>query len=115
MSDKIFCDGLFAKKREGSPVYVLSSISIKVPEFIPFLEKHRNNAGYVNIDLMLSQKGSQYCTLNTFQPTRDNAKVVEDNQSQLNNFDKEENIEIMPVVNGVDYPTEEIDINSIPF
>jgi hypothetical protein len=87
MADKIFVDGLFAKKREGSPLYVLSSISIKVPEFIPFLEKHRNNAGYVNIDLMLSQKGSQYCTLNTFQPTKDNAKVEEDNQAKLNAID----------------------------
>lgn len=112
MSDKIFAEGLFAKKREGSPAFVLSSISIKVPEFILFLEKHRNNAGYVNIDLMLSQKGSQYCTLNTFQPTKDNAKVEEDNQAKLNAMDTSgepcidpiTGLDCNPVTNGSDIP-----------
>lgn len=112
MNDKIFVDGLFAKKREGSPAYVLSSISIKVPELILFLEKHVNNAGYVNIDLLLSQKGTQYCTLNTFQPTKDNAKVVEDNQTRLNAIDTsnqpcidpETGLDLNPVTNGEEPP-----------
>lgn len=83
--EKIFVDGAFAQKRENSPAFVVSSVSIKVPDFISFLEKHQNNAGYVNFDILLSQKGTQYCQLNTFKPSKDNAKVEQDNQYKLNN------------------------------
>ena len=88
MSDKIFVDGLFAQKRQNSPAFVISSLSVKVPELIPFLEKYRNNAGYVNIDILLSQKGTQYCQLNDFKPTEkpkvEDTTAIDENGRDLN-------------------------------
>lgn len=96
MPEKIFVDGLFAKKRQGAPEFVVSSISVKVPEFINFLNKHQNNAGYVNIDMLLSQNGTQYCVLNTWKPNDDKVKQEENNQSKLNNFTKDDTVPVEP-------------------
>lgn len=103
MADKIFVDGVFAKKKEKSPAFIITSISVKVADFIPFLEKHRNNAGYVNFDVLLSQKGTQYCQLDTWQPTKDKASEEVKNQSKLNEIDI------------IDYPEEKINADDIPF
>lgn len=72
--EKIFADGFrFEKPKEGSPDFVKGKISVKVPEAIVFLEKHQSNAGWVNLDLKKSAKGTLYLELNTWQP-----KKVED-------------------------------------
>ncbi len=65
--EKIFVDGLiFKKPREGAPDFVKGSISIKVDELVAFLGKHQKN-GWVNADLKMSQKGSLYFELNTWE------------------------------------------------
>jgi len=47
----IFADGFYLQKpRAGVPDFVKGSLSIKVSQAIPFLEKHKNDKGYVNID-----------------------------------------------------------------
>ncbi len=69
--EKVFADGFrFEKPREGSPEFVKGRISVKVPEAIIFLEKHQNNAGWVNLDLKKSAKGTLYLELNTWQPPK---------------------------------------------
>lgn len=65
----IFADGIrFAKPREGAPEFIKGNISIKADDFITFLQTHKNEKGWVNIDLKKSKGGNLYLELNTFQP-----------------------------------------------
>jgi hypothetical protein len=84
MSEKIFTNGLWFNKKEKAPSYVIGSLSIKVPDFIPFIEQNQNNSGYINIDIKQSQKGAYYCELNTWKPTQDKAQEELENQEELN-------------------------------
>lgn len=53
MADKILATGFFGKApRAGSPVFVKGGVSVKVEEAIKFLNEHKNDAGYVNIDFL---------------------------------------------------------------
>lgn len=74
MNDKtetVFADGFFFDRpREGAPDFVKGRMSIKVEEAIPFLQKNVGEKGYVNLDLLLSKKGSLYLKLNTFTPKK---------------------------------------------
>lgn len=80
MPEKIFADGFrFEKPREGSPEFVKGRLSIKVPEAIQFLEKHQSNAGWVNIDLKKSAKGTLYLELNTWQPKKQTDDIDPEN------------------------------------
>lgn len=68
--EKIFAKGIyFDRPREGSPEFVKGRINIKVPDLIPFINAHQNNAGYVNLDLKKSKEGKLYLELNTWKPT----------------------------------------------
>lgn len=68
---KIFVDGLIfklpdEKTKEKAP-WIKGKISVKVPEFINFLNKHNTNGVWVNIDLKKSkEKGTLYLELNTY-------------------------------------------------
>jgi hypothetical protein len=69
--EKIFAEGIrFERPGKGVPAWIKGKISIKVADFISFLEKHQSNAGWVNIDLKQSQKGTLYLELNTYKPTQ---------------------------------------------
>lgn len=71
MADKTFADGmLFKLPRDGAPDFVKGSVSIKVVEFVAFLQKHEKNSGWVNIDLKVSQGGKSYAELNTYEPEK---------------------------------------------
>jgi hypothetical protein len=71
MADKIFADGFrFERPREGAPEFVKGKLSIKVPEAVAFLQLHQTNAGWVNLDLKKSKKGTLYLELNTFSPKK---------------------------------------------
>lgn len=73
MSDeKIFADGLIVKRNEKAPDFVLCSLSVKVDEFVQFLNTHSSN-GWVNIDCKVSRGGKFYADLNTFKPTQGDA------------------------------------------
>ena len=81
---KVYVEGMFANKRDGSPEFVVSKLSIKVAQFIIWLKQHENNAGYVNIDLLTSSKtdsqNNQYGVLNEYskpEPTEEVAQVEE--------------------------------------
>lgn len=65
MAEKIFPQGIFYNKpREGAPEFVRGSLSFKVDEAIEFLKKHKSEAGYVNLDMLLSKEKSIYLALN---------------------------------------------------
>jgi hypothetical protein len=95
--DKIFANGLiFKAPRENAPDFVKGSISVKVDEFVAFLQANNTNSGWVNIDIKESKGGKIYCELNTYKPERPNIEPKED-------------------VPTVEYPEDDIDPASIPF
>jgi len=72
--DKIFCDGLIYKApRDTAPDFVKGSLSIKVEEFVAFLQKYVKPDGWVNIDIKESKGGRLYTELSRF--VRDEAKA----------------------------------------
>ena len=67
----IFADGVFFNRpHENAPDFVKGSVSFKVEEVIPFLQKYKKEDGYVNIDLLKSKEGKLYFKLNTFVPKK---------------------------------------------
>jgi len=72
MADMIFADGLIVKKRDGAPDFVVCNLSIKVDEFIPWLDEHRSN-GWVNLDVKISKNGKMYASKDTWEPTQGDA------------------------------------------
>lgn len=66
-SEKIYVDGLFVEQKETS-FGKIDKLSVQADKFIAFINQHKNEKGYVNIDLLESRKGGKYAVLNTFQP-----------------------------------------------
>jgi hypothetical protein len=83
MSEKketIFADGfIFKKPHEKAPDFVKGEISIKVDEFISFLQKN-NNKGWVNLNLKKSKGGKLYVDLNNWTPEKkeDGPEITEE-------------------------------------
>lgn len=60
---------IFKKPRENAPEFVKGNISIKVDEFVKFLQENVKEDGWINIDLLKSKdKGTLYTTLNDWKP-----------------------------------------------
>lgn len=72
--EKIFAEGLRYEIPEKAPEWIKGKLSIKVPDFIKFLEQNQSNAGWVNIDLKVSKGGKAYAELNTWKPTTKSAQ-----------------------------------------
>jgi hypothetical protein len=73
----VFATGLYFKNKEVKG-YNLISLSVKVDDFITFLNTHRNEAGYVNIDMWPSKEGSKHshnAQLNDWKPDSEKAKT----------------------------------------
>ena len=71
MSEKVFAKGLYAKaKNEKAPAFVKGSLSIKVEDFITFLNQHKNDSGYVNLDLLENKTDPSKwnATINDYKP-----------------------------------------------
>lgn len=67
MDDDLLVDGMFVKApREGSPDFVKGSISVQVDKAVEYLQKHRKEDGYVNMDILLSRKNTLYLKRNTY-------------------------------------------------
>jgi len=72
-SEPVFADGIFFDKpREGAPEFVKGRASFKVDEAVAFLQKHKNEKGYVNLDLLKSKEGGKlYFKLNDWKPEQE--------------------------------------------
>ena len=70
MTETVFADGFFFEKpKEGAPEYVKGRVSINVEKAIAFINANKNDAGYVNLDLLKSKEGGKlYFKLNTWKP-----------------------------------------------
>ena len=73
MSDANFPNGLIVKKaHQNAPAFIKCTLSFKVDEFIQCLQQN-NNAGWVNMDVKLSQKGTLYAEIDNWQPNQQQA------------------------------------------
>lgn len=78
MPDKIFADGLiFKEPKDNAPDFVKGSLSIRVDEFTAFLEKHKSQYGWVNIDLKIGKSGNAYAELNTWKPGKKEEPTID--------------------------------------
>lgn len=90
-----FVKGLYVKRHQNAPSFVICNLGFKVEEFIVWL-RTKQGGEYLNVDIKLSKAGDKYyAELNTYNPADKHSPNhdVEENQSQLNNWDKEEVIE----------------------
>lgn len=61
---------IFKRPRENAPAFVKGHVSIKVDEFIPWLETHKKADFWVNLDLLISKEGKPYFKLDTWEPEK---------------------------------------------
>ena len=67
--ETVFPKGVFVEyPNEKAPDFVKARVSVKCDEFVIFMREHQNKAGYINLDLLKSKKGTLYFTLNQFEP-----------------------------------------------
>ena len=67
--EKIHAKGLFAKRNEKAPEFVICGLSFKTDDFIQFLKENTNGKGYVNLKVLKSKdKGTLYAEVDTFEP-----------------------------------------------
>ena len=72
--EKIYAKGLFAKRNEKAPEFVICNLSVKTDDFIQFLKENTNEKGYVNLQVLKSKdKGTLYAVVDTFEPKADTA------------------------------------------
>jgi hypothetical protein len=78
MSEKVFAEGIFFDKaREGAPEFVKGSVSFRVDDAVKFLQTHKSEKGYVNLDLLKSKGGKLYLALNTWTPEKKEEPAVD--------------------------------------
>jgi hypothetical protein len=65
--ETVFADGLIFKLKDNQPDFVIGNISVKVEDFVKFLNAHSDN-GWVNIQVLKSQAGKPYAKLDTWKP-----------------------------------------------
>lgn len=113
MADANFMDGIIAKRHEKAPDFVIVNLSFKTAEFIKYLQDHDKN-GWVNGQVKRSKKGKLYCELDTWEK----GSTDKEDKKFDTDFDKanEDAIDISePAETTIDYPTEEINPEDIPF
>lgn len=104
MADKVFAEGIIAKRRDTAPEFVKASLSFKVDEAVVFLQKHAKN-GWVNVDVKVGKSGKWYCELNTFEKTEGESYAKFAQEVREGAFKDESKVK---------YP-EEINVEDIPF
>ena len=78
MENKKYAKGLFVKRNEKAPDFVVCSLSFKSDEFVQFLKENTNDKGYVNMQVLKSKdKGTMYAVLDTFEPKTNHAPTQE--------------------------------------
>ncbi len=80
MSEKQFAKGIFVEKPSPkAPDFVITKLSFKVAEAIAFLQENENNAGYVNVDVLMAKDGQKYyAALNDFKPSKPDSLNTEE-------------------------------------
>ena len=72
--ENVFVKGMFVKRNEKAPDFVVCSISLKIDEFAKFVKENKNDKGYLNLQVLKSKdKGTLYAVLDTFEPKANTA------------------------------------------
>ena len=75
MDDKVFVDGMLAKKPdESAPDFVKLKLSIKLDEFGPWVAARKKadpDSEWMNIEIKEGRSGKWYAELNTWKPSAD--------------------------------------------
>lgn len=67
--NKIFADGvMFKPPHEKAPDFIIGKLSVKLPNFTDFANKHVNERGWVNMEIKKNKDGKYYVELDTYQP-----------------------------------------------
>ena len=85
MSENIFANGFIVKHpHENAPDFVKGSVSVKVDEAIAFLNEHKDERGWVNLDLKESKdKAKLYLQKNTWKPEKKEETATHDDPSSV--------------------------------
>ena len=87
-----FAEGFyFDRPREGAPDFVKGRLAITAGKAIAFINKHKNEKGYVNLDLLKSKDGTNlYFTLNDWKPENQDTNKPpfgeDEEQQEADNF-----------------------------
>jgi len=71
--DSELIGGLYPKKRDGQPDFVIGKLSINVPQFREWMAEYlKANQGseWINIDMLVSKAGKGYAKLDTWEPDK---------------------------------------------
>jgi hypothetical protein len=120
MADVKYLEGMFIKRHQKAPEFVICSLSFKVEEFIKFLQDNQKD-GWVNCQIKLSKKGSYYAQIDDYAGKAKNAtesqvdtettNVSGNGSNEPNNA---ESSELKGSNEGIEYPNEEIN-QDVPF
>lgn len=84
--EKILAKGIYVEKPStNAPDWVIAKVSFKVADAVKFLVEHENNAGYCNLDVLMTKDGTKfYAALNQFEPKKpESLKEIEVDPSDL--------------------------------
>ena len=70
MEDKIFATGIYFKRADNAPDFVIGKLSVQADRFAEFAQQHKNEGGYLNLDIKKSKGGKFYVELDTWQPKK---------------------------------------------
>lgn len=104
MAEKNFVDGLIVERSDKAPEWVTANLGFNAEKFIKYLKEHTNAKGYMNVTLKVSQKGKHYAELNTWEKGQEKTAPTK----------KQEVVDEAPI-ETIEYPTEEINPEDIPF
>lgn len=72
--DRIFVDGLWASEKKFDNGGSILKVSLLVEKFAPFVKKHKNKSGYINIIIAPKKnpddKSTHFSYLDTWEPNK---------------------------------------------
>ncbi len=68
-TEKNFANGFIVSRRDSAPDFVISNVAINVAEFTNWVNTHKNDKGWINLDIKQSKNGKYYAEHNNWQPT----------------------------------------------
>jgi hypothetical protein len=87
--ETVFADGMIFKIKDNQPNFVIGNISVKVEDFIKFLNENAKD-GWVNLQVLKSKGGKPYTKLDTWEPKTPQSDNVatnfKDDDSQENSL-----------------------------
>mgnify|MGYP000973505487 CR=1 FL=1 len=86
-SEKNFANGMIVNRRQGAPDFVVANVAINVAEFVEWLNANKNDRGWINLDLKVSQNGKYYAEQNTWTPNSETKAPQTQNQQVANGDD----------------------------